>query len=497
MPPIWNGVRARTGRRLSIKRFPPRRCWDNKARVDQALLVLNAFRSRYGEEPRIEQARQELERAQQEFQRAATTLAERATALLAQDPAGVTALLSGAPAHLREHPEVLAVADAAAKAEQEQQARRQAAELTAKARELSARAEFAEALRVLDEGFARFPAQPEISRARAEVTAALDQQRREKLRHSTVAQVREHLEHHRYGEAERAIAGALEGNPDSELQRLRGEVEAHQNRWIAECAEQEIRDTLARTAELLAQNPAEAVALLETLARKFPNRAEISASLAEARDAVARQERRELIQSVERLCERQEFDAALAKLTVVRPDASGEIASALDRVKSLREEADRRRAAAAIQSARELRDRDPQGALRQLESLAQPLRSRPEIEPEIRACRQAIADAERSAALAVIAELCASGKFAKARKRHKEAIARFGSGCGARRNPARNRTSRTSERAPRHRGNSTQWKAGLGGREPGRGSHLRCGTVALPTGLQYSNPSLNHQASRR
>ncbi len=398
-----------------------------QGRVDQALASLHAFRNRYGDDARIQEASQALERARQEVERAAADLAQRATALIPQDPVGATAILSNAPSALREHPAIQAAGKAAAKAELEKRAQQEAAELITKARELSAKTEFAAALRMLEEGAARFPGHPEINLERAKVSAAIEEQRREELRQSTLAEVRALLDQDRYEQAELAVAGVLSGNPGDELfQRLRRDVEMRKNLWLAERADQEIRDTLAQAREILSAKPAEAAALLAALSRKFPDRSEVSALLSEAREAVALQERRELLEAIERLCERQEFDAALAKLTAVQPDLSGEISSAIDRVKSLREEAATRRVAEVIHSARELRDTDPQGALRLLENLPQALRNRPEIEPEVQASRTAIARAERSAAIAGIEELCASAKFRKARTRHKEAVARFG-----------------------------------------------------------------------
>ncbi|MBZ5678267.1 MAG: protein kinase [Acidobacteriia bacterium] len=398
-----------------------------QSKVDQALQVLDAFRSRYGDDPRIEEARRALDRARQEIQQAATDLAQRATDLIAWDPAGATAILGNAPSALREHPAVQAAGIAAAKAEQEKRAREEAAELIGKARGLFQESAFTQALSLLDEGLVRFPGHAEIGRLRAEVSSAIDQLRRGEQRQSILTEVRNLLEQHRYEQAELAVAGVLAGNPDDEVfQRLRRDVETRKKFWIAERADQEVRETLARAREVLSERPSEAAALLDGLSRKFPDRTEVSALLAEARDAVARQERRELIQDAERLCQRQDFKTALAKLAQVRQDPNGEIASAIDRVKSLREEAATQRVAEVIQAARNLRDRDPQGAMRLLEGLPEPLRIRPEVTPEIQACRTAITKAERSAAILDVEQLFASGKVRKARTRHKEIIARFG-----------------------------------------------------------------------
>jgi len=398
-----------------------------QGRADQGLASLAAFRSRYGDDPRIEEARQALERAWQEANRAAADLAERATALLARDLAGATAILNSAPSALRKHPAVQAAGMAVAQAEQEKRLRQEAAELARKARELAAKSELAEALRILDDGLSRFPGNPEISLVRTDVAAAIEQQRREELRQATFAEVQDLLDHDRYQQAELAVASVLAGNPDDDLfQRLRRDVEARKELWAAKRAEQEIREALAQARELLPQKPSAAAALLDVLSRRFPNRDEVSSLLAEARAALAARQRRELLDVVQGLCERQEFDKALAMLPGAAPDSTGEIAAAIDRVNALREEAARRRVAEAIDSARKLRDRDPQGALRLLENLPPPLRGRPEIEPEIQETRTVIRKAERGTALAGIEELFAKNKFAKARTRHKEAVARFG-----------------------------------------------------------------------
>jgi hypothetical protein len=422
--------RAREERQAAIdEALSAASTFGQQGKITQALASLSTFRNRYGDDPRIEEARQALDRARQEADRAAADLAARATALIARDPAGATAILNSAPGALREHPAVREAAGlAAAKAEQEKRARQETKELVGKARALVAKADLDEALRILEDGLDRFPGTLEIERARAEVSEAIEQQRREALRQSTLTQVRDLLEQHRYADAELAVASVLVGSPDDEVfQRLRREVETRQNRWLAERAEQEIRDALVKAREALAQNPAAAAALLEALSRRFPDRSEISALLAEAQSAVATQSRRERIANAEILCGREEFDAALAKLTEVPPDSAGELAAAMDRVKSRREEALSRRLADAIQAARELRDHDPRGALRLLENLPAPLKNRPEIEPEMQSSRAAIVTAERTGAIADIEELLAKSKFSKARARHKDAVARFGS----------------------------------------------------------------------
>ena len=420
-----------------------------QGKVTQALASLSAFRSRYGDDPRIEEARQALERARQEADRAAADLAARATSLIARDPAGATAILNSAPGALREHPAVREAGLAAAKAEQEKRARQEAQELVGKARAFAAKAELDEALRILEDGLGRFPGNLEIERALAEVNEAIEQQRREALRQSTLTQVRDLLEQHRYADAELAVASVLVGSPDDEVfQRLRREVETRQKLWLAERAEQEIRDTLAKAREALAQNPAAAAALLDALSRRFPDRGEVSALLAEAHSTVAIQHRRERIANAEILCGREEFDAALAKLTEVPPDSEGELAAAMDRVKSRREEALSRRLADAIHSARQLRDRDPRGALRLLENLPPPLRNRAEVEPEIQSSRAGIVQAERATAIADIEELFAKSKFSKARARHKEAVARFGSDAELQALLARMEEAASSKKSP-------------------------------------------------
>ena len=399
-----------------------------QGKVNDALASLSAFRNRYGEDPRIEEARLALERTRQEADRAAADLAARATALIPRDPAGATAILNSAPGTLREYPAVREAGMAAAKAEQEKRSRQEAEELAAKARELARKAELDEALRILEDGRIRFPGNPEIDGARGEINEAIEQQRREALRQSTLTQVRDLLEQHRYADAELAVASVLAGNRDDEVfQRLRREVETRRQRWLAERAEQEVRETLEKARSTLPLNPAASVGVLESLSQRVGERSEISALLVEARDAVATKNRRERIAVADMLCERQEFDAALAKLKETEPDSAGELAGAIDRVKSRQEEALSFRLAGAIHSVRELRDRDPRGALRLLENLPPALRNRPELEPEIQASRAAIAKAERAAAIAEIEEFLAKSKFSKARARQKEIVARFGS----------------------------------------------------------------------
>lgn len=191
--------------------------------------------------------------------------------------------------------------------------------------------------------------------------------------------------------------------------------------------EQEVRSGLLKIRDLSSAQPGTATDLIETMMSKYPGRPDIEAAFGEVRKATAMMNRRQLLDEVERSCEQGDFDAALVRLNALEPDVSGEVARSRDRVRLLKEQSERRRAADAIRAAAAIREQDPGQALANLLALPEPICSRPEAQAAIQECQSAIEAADKRAALAEIEDLFARGKVAKARKQHREAVQRFGS----------------------------------------------------------------------
>jgi eukaryotic-like serine/threonine-protein kinase len=351
-----------------------------RGRADDAVALLQAGPPHLRDHPELTellaaaetQIRQQAQRA-----KAAKDLLMRATTMLDSDPAGVTALFAAAPAEIRQQPEIQNLERAAARAVEDQRAREK------------------------------------------------EKREQERIRRETINRIHTFIAHDQYEEATRALAALLTKEPgDEELLRLRADIEKRQAAWAAERLETTIREGLVRAKNALAQTPGEAVRLLELLQRDHPGREDIGAALGEAQAALRHKQRADMLQEAERLCEREEFDAALARLSAAPDD--DELIRLRKRVKSQQRQALERRVAEAVQSAVKIRENDPQRAWKELQSLPEPLRSRPEIQTAAKECQQAITKAERQAAIASIEDLVARGKFRKARTSQAEAVARFG-----------------------------------------------------------------------
>jgi len=376
------------------------------------------------------------EKEQEAARRAAELqqLLQKAKDLMARERAGdAAALLEASPAYLKARPEVAQLL-AAARAQIQQQAERAAA-----AKELLTRAKAildsdpAGVVALLGAAPDDLRSHPEIQSIQQSASQAVEQQRlreaeqreRERLRQEAIDKIHALIAKDQYADATRALTSILVKEPaNGQLLKLRADLETRQAAWAAERKESNIREGLGRAKDLLAAAPDEALRLLEVLKRDYPDREEVLAAHREALDAVSRKQRRDLIQEVERLCEQDEFDAALARLTAAPEDR--ELIQLRKRVQSDQRQALDRRVAAAVQTAANLRAQDPKRALQELQALPEPLRNRPEIQTAVKECQQAITTAERQAAITSIEDLMARGKFRKARTGHAEAIARFG-----------------------------------------------------------------------
>jgi len=454
-------------------------------RYDDAASLLRSAPPHVLDQPEIGQLRDAVQlqlQRQAERAKAAKELMTRATTMLASDPGGVTALLGSAPEDLRQQPEIQSLEQAALRAirEKEQEAARRAAELQQllqQAKDLKARDRAGDAAALLEASPAYCRDHPEVTqllaaariqiqqqaeraaaakelltrakailasdpagvvaligaapddlRSRPEIQSiqraasqAVEQQR---LRQEAIDKIHTFIAKDQYDDASRALTSLLSREPaDGELLKLRDDLETRQAAWAAERKERNIREALGRAKDVLAAAPDEALRLLEALKRDNPDREEVLAAHREALEAVGRKQRRDLIQDVERLCEQDEFDAALARLATAPEDR--ELTQLRKRVQSDQRQALDRRVAAAIQAAANLRQRDPKRALQELQALPEPLRNRSEIQTAVQECQQAITAAERQAAIASIQDLVARGKFRKARTSQAEAVARF------------------------------------------------------------------------
>jgi serine/threonine-protein kinase len=332
----------------------------------------------------------------------------------------------------RERAEALALArEAEAKLQREQAeaaalAREAEAKILQEAREQLEVGRFDQALALLNGGIARYPGRPDLLSARQAALSAQEKYERERSRQAQVAKIGVLIANEKYEEAATALAAALSRNSaDEELLRLRTEVEASLKRKAAERIEKELQTQLARAREAMANNPAAAIPILESLLQSHADRQDVSLALAEAREGARQQRRRAVFAEIERFCQREEFDGALRELGRGDLDAQ-EAAAWRARVEALREQALQRAAAEAIRIASNLRDQFPARALKGLEDLAEPLRSRPEIQAMIQECGAAVVALDRRAAIASIEDLRSRGKLGKAAERQREAVARFG-----------------------------------------------------------------------
>jgi eukaryotic-like serine/threonine-protein kinase len=314
-----------------------RLCESNQ--FESALRAVADFKAKYPGQAGADQIHDRVLQSQHEAQ--VKDLAGRATALIAGDPWGATALLKAAPDPVREHPEIR---------ELEQAALRGAAiaDQSARAREHWAAGRFAEGLKILDSALKSYPGDAQLEALRAEIMAAQAEQARMAARRQLAGRVRDLLGTHSYEEAARLIREAgLRDRANPELPQLESELEAHRRQWLREQADQEVRRGLADVRALLPAHPERAAELLAPLQRKYPGREDIEALAAEVREADARLRRRRLFEQVDELCAKEDFDAALDRLSTVEEDASGELARYRERVHSLKQEAERRREAAS------------------------------------------------------------------------------------------------------------------------------------------------------
>ncbi len=399
----------------------------DQGRFDEALQAVDRCEKNYGADPGASQLRDRIRSDQQKAQRSAEELHAQATALIASDPLQATVLLGGVPAQLRGRPEIRDLEQAARRAADEQRTRKAAAELIARARSFYAERQFADALGLLETGLKSYPGQSDLIRLRADVLAAQGRELRGLSLRATI-NIRELKSDQEFENAERSLKEALAGDSENqELLQLLADVRARRRQWRAEQAEREVRSGLLKVRDLLPAQPGPAADLIEALRTKYPGRADIEAALGEVHEATAKMDRRQLLDEVERLCEQENFDAALLRLNALDPDVLGEAARSRDRVRVLKEQSERRRAAEAIRAASAIRAQDPGQALANLRALPEPIRSRPEVQAAIQECQGAIEAADKRAALAEIEDLFARGKLAKARKQHREAVERFGS----------------------------------------------------------------------
>jgi len=378
----------------------------------------------------VREKEQEAARRTAELQQ----LLQQAQDLLARDrPGDAAALLEASPAYLKDRSEVAQVL-ASARAQMRQKAERAAA-----AKELLARAKAilpsnpAGVVTLLQAAPDDLQRHPEIQSIRQAASQAIERQRlrelqqreRQRLRQEAIDKIHALITEDQYEEASRALTSVLSKEPaDNEILKLRAELEARQSAWTAERKERNLREGLGHAQDVLAASPDEALQLLDALKRDYPDRQEVVAAHREALKAVSRKQRRDLILDVERLCQQDEFDAALARLAAAPADR--DLIQLRKRVESDQRQARDRRVAAAIQAAASLRQQDPKRALQDLQTLPEALRKRPEIQTAVKECQQAIATAERQAAIASIEDLVARGKFRKARTSHAEAVAHFG-----------------------------------------------------------------------
>ena len=400
-----------------------------------ALAALDDFRARYGEDPEANRLRKQIKNSAQQEQREASDLVAGATDLIARDPEQAVAKLAGAPAHLRQRPEIKALEQSAVRAAEGQRLDATVEAILEEARQLEGSQEFVKALARLDRGLAQFPNQPKLVAARKQIrdareTHGREQSRRreaERLRRDSLSRIQTCLGQRQYKDALSIVSEALARDPsDSELLNSRQRIEDEQSHWIAKQAELQLEERFVQARDLIAHRPADAVTALENLSREHPGRSEFAAALAEARKAEAQQQRQELLAEVERMCASQEFDAALARLNQAWPGAGGEIAAVREDVEARRERYHQARAAEAVEALPRLREQEPQEALRNLLALPPAIRERKEVADAIQQSEAAVVTADRLRALEEVEQLFSERKLAKARKAYQEAVNRFG-----------------------------------------------------------------------
>ncbi len=370
-----------------------------QGQFEEALELLEAFLRQYGADGRVTALQQTIRTSRDAARRAEEIrqLETRAQSLLDQNDAqAAAAMLQQAPSLVNESDDLRELLRNAQAVLAAQQAREFVQATVAQAQSRANRGEFQAALAAIDGGLQHFPAEPALQSARAEVVAAQAAQERDQYRAQIIAEVNALIARHDYSRAssvqEKAL-GKLAG--DLQIQSLKAEIEAHRRDWEALQTEQKIQDTARRAHELLQGKPAESVALIEKLCAQHPNRPELITQLNEAREAALQAAERELIQEAEKLCEKEKFSEAIAKLTKAGRETA-EVQAARQRVESRWAAAVNERIAKALQSAQELAARKPAQAVRDLEKLRKQFPGRPEIESAIENHRQALLEQERA-----------------------------------------------------------------------------------------------------
>lgn len=139
------------------------------------------LRAKYGEWPALAELDREIESEQrlrekrEAVDKAAGAARER---IAASQWDAAREILQKALAQYPSEPELAALLDSIERGSREQQARKQREELLGAARQLEGQGKGAEALAVLDEGLRKFPAEPELTAARAALAGRLEERRR-------------------------------------------------------------------------------------------------------------------------------------------------------------------------------------------------------------------------------------------------------------------------------------------------------------------------------
>ncbi len=365
----------------------------------EALELLEAFLRQHGPDSRVTALQQTIRTGRDAARRAEEIrqLAGRARSLMEQNHAqAAAAMLKQAQSLVNESDDLRALLQNAEAVLAAQEAREFVQAVVAQAQSCASRGELEAAAAAIDSGLQRFPSEPALQSARAEVVAAQAAREREQYRAQIIAEVHALIARHDYSRAlsvqEKAL-GKLAGDP--RIQSLRAEIEAHRHDWEALQTEQKIQDTARRAQELLEGKPAESAALLEKLCAQHPNRPELITQLNAAREAALQAAERELIQEAEKLCDKEKFSEAVAKLSKASRETAP-VQAARQRVESRWAAAVSERIAKAIHSAEQVAARKPAQALRDLEKLRKQFPGRPEIESAIENHRQVLLEQEHA-----------------------------------------------------------------------------------------------------
>ena len=154
----------------------------------------------------------------------------------------------------------------------------------------------------------------------------------------------------------------------------------------------------ARARDLLASAPAEGVALLERLRSRYPARDKIATDLDSAREQLREHQFRTLVREVEELCAKGRFAEAHRRVAVSTPKHPG-LPGLGERILALEEEARSHRLAGELEAAREIRSKNPRGALQRLEKVRVEFAGRAEFEEAVDECRRALENGPRENAV--------------------------------------------------------------------------------------------------